>query len=104
MALVMCVAALAAVICQFLRQPLVVGYLVAGMRRAKRAGRVRQSRAGPARRGARCYLVGFLDWPGVQLSPANATCADRRIGSPNSSRRDDRARLFGGAAPGLDAV
>src|SRR5215469_624634 len=31
MALVMCVAALAAVICQFLRQPLVVGYLVAGM-------------------------------------------------------------------------
>jgi CPA2 family monovalent cation:H+ antiporter-2 len=31
MALVMCVAALAAVICQFLHQPLVVGYLVAGM-------------------------------------------------------------------------
>jgi CPA2 family monovalent cation:H+ antiporter-2 len=31
MALVMCVAALAAVICQLLRQPLVVGYLVAGM-------------------------------------------------------------------------
>jgi len=31
MALVMCVAALATVICQFLRQPLVVGYLVAGM-------------------------------------------------------------------------
>ena len=31
MALVMCIAALAAVICQFLRQPLVVGYLVAGM-------------------------------------------------------------------------
>jgi monovalent cation:H+ antiporter-2, CPA2 family len=31
MALVMCVAALAAVLCQVLRQPLVVGYLVAGM-------------------------------------------------------------------------
>jgi monovalent cation:H+ antiporter-2, CPA2 family len=31
MALVMCVAALAAVICQFLHQPLVVGYLIAGM-------------------------------------------------------------------------
>jgi CPA2 family monovalent cation:H+ antiporter-2 len=31
MALVMCVAALATVICQFLHQPLVVGYLVAGM-------------------------------------------------------------------------
>jgi monovalent cation:H+ antiporter-2, CPA2 family len=31
MALVMCVAALAAVICQFLHQPVVVGYLVAGM-------------------------------------------------------------------------
>ena len=31
MALVMCVAALAAVICQALRQPLVVGYLIAGM-------------------------------------------------------------------------
>ena len=31
MALVMCVAALAAVVCQLLRQPLVVGYLVAGM-------------------------------------------------------------------------
>ncbi|MGA8691328.1 MAG: cation:proton antiporter [Methyloceanibacter sp.] len=31
MALVMCVAALAAVICQLLRQPLVVGYLIAGM-------------------------------------------------------------------------
>jgi monovalent cation:H+ antiporter-2, CPA2 family len=31
MALVMCVAALASVICQFLRQPLVVGYLLAGM-------------------------------------------------------------------------
>jgi len=31
MALVMCIAALAAVICQFLHQPLVVGYLVAGM-------------------------------------------------------------------------
>ena len=31
MALVMCVAALATVICQFLRQPLIVGYLVAGM-------------------------------------------------------------------------
>jgi CPA2 family monovalent cation:H+ antiporter-2 len=31
MALVLCVAALAAVICQFLRQPLVVGYLIAGM-------------------------------------------------------------------------
>jgi monovalent cation:H+ antiporter-2, CPA2 family len=31
MALVMCVAALAAVICQLLHQPLVVGYLVAGM-------------------------------------------------------------------------
>jgi len=31
MALVMCVAALASVICQVLRQPLVVGYLIAGM-------------------------------------------------------------------------
>jgi CPA2 family monovalent cation:H+ antiporter-2 len=31
MALVMCVAAVAAVICQLLRQPLVVGYLIAGM-------------------------------------------------------------------------
>jgi CPA2 family monovalent cation:H+ antiporter-2 len=31
MALVMCVAALATVICQFLRQPLVVAYLIAGM-------------------------------------------------------------------------
>lgn len=31
MALVMCIAALAAVICQFLHQPLVVGYLIAGM-------------------------------------------------------------------------
>jgi monovalent cation:H+ antiporter-2, CPA2 family len=31
MALVMCVAALATVICQFLRQPLLVGYLIAGM-------------------------------------------------------------------------
>src|SRR5262245_26231519 len=31
MALVLCVAALASVICQVLRQPLVVGYLVAGM-------------------------------------------------------------------------
>ena len=31
MALVLCVAALAAVICQVLRQPMVVGYLVAGM-------------------------------------------------------------------------
>jgi monovalent cation:H+ antiporter-2, CPA2 family len=31
MALVMCVAALASIICQVLRQPLVVGYLVAGM-------------------------------------------------------------------------
>jgi monovalent cation:H+ antiporter-2, CPA2 family len=31
MALVMCVAALATAICQFLHQPLVVGYLVAGM-------------------------------------------------------------------------
>jgi CPA2 family monovalent cation:H+ antiporter-2 len=31
MALVMCVAALATVICQLLRQPLVVGYLIAGM-------------------------------------------------------------------------
>ena len=31
MALVMCVAALAAVVCQLLRQPLLVGYLVAGM-------------------------------------------------------------------------
>ena len=31
MALVMCIAALAAIICQFLRQPLVVGYLIAGM-------------------------------------------------------------------------
>src|SRR5271163_403255 len=31
MALVMCVAALAIVICQFLHQPLVVGYLIAGI-------------------------------------------------------------------------
>src|SRR5271165_5997024 len=31
MALVMCVAALASIICQVRRQPLVVGYLVAGM-------------------------------------------------------------------------
>jgi CPA2 family monovalent cation:H+ antiporter-2 len=31
MALVLCIAALASVICQLLRQPLVVGYLVAGM-------------------------------------------------------------------------
>jgi Kef-type K+ transport system membrane component KefB len=31
MALVMCVAALAAIICQLLRQPLIVGYLAAGM-------------------------------------------------------------------------
>ena len=31
MALVMCVAALASIVCQLLRQPLVVGYLVAGM-------------------------------------------------------------------------
>src|SRR5262249_4463573 len=31
MALVLCVAALASVICQVLRQPMVVGYLVAGM-------------------------------------------------------------------------
>jgi monovalent cation:H+ antiporter-2, CPA2 family len=31
MALVMCVAALAIVVCQWLRQPLVVGYLIAGM-------------------------------------------------------------------------
>ena len=31
MALIMCVAGLATVICQFLRQPLIVGYLVAGM-------------------------------------------------------------------------
>jgi monovalent cation:H+ antiporter-2, CPA2 family len=31
MALVMCVAALATVICEFLHQPLVVAYLIAGM-------------------------------------------------------------------------
>jgi len=31
MALVLCVAAVAAVLCQYLRQPLVVGYLIAGM-------------------------------------------------------------------------
>jgi CPA2 family monovalent cation:H+ antiporter-2 len=31
MALVLCVAALATVICQLLRQPLLLGYLVAGM-------------------------------------------------------------------------
>jgi CPA2 family monovalent cation:H+ antiporter-2 len=31
MALFMCVAALASIVCQLLRQPLVVGYLVAGM-------------------------------------------------------------------------
>jgi CPA2 family monovalent cation:H+ antiporter-2 len=62
MALVMCVAALGAVICQFLHQPLVVGYLVAGMVVGPNVpGGVRQSRAGPARRGTRCHSARFLD-------------------------------------------
>jgi Kef-type K+ transport system membrane component KefB len=58
MALVMCVAALAAVFCQLLQQPLVVGYLVAGMvvGRPTRAGSVRKYGAGPARRGTRLIL------------------------------------------------
>ncbi len=40
--------------------------------RAKRAGGVCQYGAGPARLGARRYPAGFLDRPGVQVSPVDA--------------------------------